>query len=96
MLISAVYRGSNEDLSGVTFDTEKKTYKQWKLKREKWTHDVQKGTTLFSRPNDDFAVPGDMYFYHVYKHELIEKINELKNLGFQENTSMELTFQKKA
>lgn len=92
MLITSCYRGSSDNLSGVTFNTENKTFKTWSLKAEQWSHTYQKGRNLYSVPNSNFKVPGDIYYYHVYKRELTEKIEELKKLGFKEDDSMTVVF----
>ena len=94
MIITSYYRGSSDLLSGVTFDTEKKTFKTWVLKAVELSHTYRKGNTLYSVPNDDFEAPGDIQYYHRYKHELDTKVVELQRLGFVEDTTMVLTFKK--
>lgn len=94
MVITSYYRGSSDRLSGVTFDTEKKTFKTWVLKANEWCHEYRKGNTLYSKANDDFKAPGDLQYYHQYKSELDTKVVELQRLGFVEDTTMVLTFKK--
>lgn len=94
MQITSCYRGATDKLSGVTYDTEKKTFKTWTLNADEWTHTYERNRTMYSAPNDDFAIPGDIDYYHVYKHELDAKIQKLKELNFKEDASMNLIFKK--
>ena len=92
MLITSYYRGGTDKLSGVTFDTDNKTFKTWSLKASEWTHTYRKNNSEYSVPNANFKTPGDLSFYHVHMYELQEKINELKNLGFPEDQNLSFSF----
>ena len=39
MLITSYYRGTTDKVSGVTFDTEKHTFKTWSLEPDVWSQD---------------------------------------------------------
>ena len=42
MLITSYYRGATDKVSGVTFDTEKHTFKTWSLEPDDWSHTYRK------------------------------------------------------
>lgn len=94
MIITSYYQSASGHLSGVTYDTEAKTFKTWQLNADQWSHTYKKNNNLYAEPNTDFVIPGDINYYHVYKHELNEKIEELKTIGFKEDNTMVLTFKK--
>lgn len=96
MLITSYYRGATDKVSGVTFDTEKHTFKTWSLEPDEWSHTYKKGNNVYSTANDDFAMTGDIDFYHAHKYDLNKTIEKLKALGFIEDDTIVLNFKKNA
>lgn len=96
MLITSYYRGATDKVSGVTFDTEKHTFKTWLLEPDEWSHTYKKGNSVYSIANDDFAMTGDIDFYHAHKYDLNKTIEKLKALGFIEDDTIVLNFKKNA
>lgn len=95
MLITSYYRGATDKVSGVTFDTEKHTFKTWSLEPDEWSHTYKKGNSVYSTANDDFAMTGDIDFYHTHKYDLNKTIEKLRTLGFTEDDTIVLNFKKK-
>ena len=101
MLISNYYRGGTERLSGFIYDTEKKTYKEYSLKANEWSHEYErekdcgygrKVTEYLSGPLPDFKDPADISYYFNTKSEMEIKLHEIQRLGFTEDTTMVLDF----
>lgn len=94
MLITSYYRSATDKISGVTFDTEKHTFKTWSLEPDEWSHTYQKGNGVYSTANDDFVMTGDIDFYHAQKYDLNKTIAKLRKLGFTEDETIVLNFKK--
>lgn len=88
MLITNYYKGSNENVTGITFDTEKKTYKNFVLKKEDWSIEDEKYINI----KEGFKITGDINYYFNTKKELLELVNNLKILEFREDNEMILDF----
>ncbi len=88
MLITNYYKGANENVTGITFDTEKKTYKNFVLKKEDWSIEDEKYINI----KEGFKIAGDINYYFNTKKELLEIINNLKTLEFKEDKEMVLDF----
>lgn len=94
MQISAYFRGSTDILYGVTFDTEQKRFRAWKLPAEDWTCLYQKLGRTYSGAVDGFSVPGDLNFCLSTKQERDELISRLTSLDFVCDQHMPLCFGK--
>ena len=96
MLITSYYSGEPDKVSGITIDTAKHTFKTWSLEPDEWSHTYKKGNSVYSTAKDDFAMTGDIDFYHAHKYDLNKTIEKLKALGFIEDDTIVLNFKKNA
>ena len=88
MFITNYYRGSTNKLTGFTFDTERKKYKEFVLAPKDWTNTID----YYSIKKDGFEMPGDLSYYFPTKSEMSGKLEQLKQLGFVEDQNMILDF----
>lgn len=51
MLITSYYRGGTDKLSGVTFNTDNKTFVLWTLPSEEWTQTIRQKNKEYSKVN---------------------------------------------
>lgn len=88
MLITNYYKGANNNVTGIVFDTEKKVYKNFKLKESDWADVIGD----FAYIKEKFKFPSEIDYYMKTKKELDEKVYELQSIGFLEDTSIDLDF----
>lgn len=92
MIITNYYRGGTDRLSGFTFDTEMKTYKEFVIPGKLWTKEYVRRDRVMVGPMDGFDNPGDLDYYFPTLTEVHMKLNDIKRLGFKEDKDMVLDF----
>ena len=88
MLITNYYKGTNNNVTGIVFDTERKVYKNFKLKESDWADVIG----AYAYIKEKFKFPSEIDYYMKTKKELDEKLYELQSIGFLEDTSIDLDF----
>jgi hypothetical protein len=87
MIILNYYRNSSDTLRGFVYDTEKKTYKKFRLVDIDWQDVIQ---SYEVKP--DFKLPCDIDYYFSKAGDLDARFSVIEKLGFIENPNMILDF----
>ncbi len=92
MVINNYYRGTTDKLTGFVFDTESKTYKEYKLNADQWSKTVKGTREIYVVPRDSFVTPGDISYYFRTKEELKRQLEVIKSLGYKTDDGIRLDF----
>ena len=97
MIINNYYRGATDKVSGFAYDTEAKTYKEFSIQGKDWTREAV-GVDEFGRKRscimtkEGFRLAGDIACSFQTKWDMEIRLDDIKELGFTEDTAMVLDF----
>lgn len=91
MTITNFFNGRSS-IFGFTFDTDKKSYKQFKIDNCEWAESNIDVAVAHPIEKQGFTIPGDIRYYIDAKYSLNARLQELRKLGFTEDKNMSLDF----
>ena len=91
MLISTYYRGETNKVSGFTFDTEEKTYKEYSFKESEWLFE-DKNHNMHWKTGFDPDMSADIAYFTPTFGDMQSYLTHIQNKGFIEDKNMILDF----